>query len=428
MESIDYLQHIQINGNNLQYPFILNLRDDCGFHCHNLINQELHNSKRGSKSHNSILNSNERYSIHSHNRGLVSMELTEVQELVNNNPIDILGFKPLIPINKLSSKIKSLATSSNHGSSSSSSIITNDNLCENDKFDIKCKKLLIQIAPLSLHDLDTFKSYIHQLSIDMNSIFFTEEVDIMSIDRMNIISIFFSDCKSTEELTTLLSSRHEILWIEERPNFYTNNRWATSICQGGGSSYSATAPMYYANILGNDELIGVADTGLDMNSCYFYDTIETSFGGIDTSNGRPFTFDAPFNNDHRKVIGYMTSGATSYVDEGGHGTHVCGSVAGLSYINYGDYKKYNGLAVNSKLIFFDIGDVHNQLIVPSDLDDLFSPMYAGGARIFSNSWGSSTANEYNSFAQSADKFMRSHPDALVRFYFSSLFLILFIIN
>ena len=52
--------------------------------------------------------------------------------------------------------------------------------------------------------------------------------------------------------------------------------------------------------------------------------------------------------------------------------------------------------------------------LPDDLTALFEPAYQAGARIHTNSWGSST-NTYTTDARGVDQFMATHRDALVLF-------------
>jgi hypothetical protein len=83
--------------------------------------------------------------------------------------------------------------------------------------------------------------------------------------------------------------------------------------------------------------------------------------------------------------------------------------------------RYEGMVSEAKISFFDIGDVNSSipggpgLITPSNLNSgLFSIMYQSGARIFTNSWGTS-ANNYDSLAVFVDEFMWENKDALVLF-------------
>jgi hypothetical protein len=56
--------------------------------------------------------------------------------------------------------------------------------------------------------------------------------------------------------------------------------------------------------------------------------------------------------------------------------------------------EYNGVATGAKIAFFDIGDTASStLVIPSNLSlRMFPPGYTAGARVFSNSWGSSATS------------------------------------
>ncbi len=74
-------------------------------------------------------------------------------------------------------------------------------------------------------------------------------------------------------------------------------------------------------MLGDGQIVTIADTGVDVGSCYFYD-----------SSGRvsPSSPNAPvINQKFRKIIGYIYNSCGDPNDtSGGHGTHVAGTVAG----------------------------------------------------------------------------------------------------
>ena len=62
----------------------------------------------------------------------------------------------------------------------------------------------------------------------------------------------------------------------------------------------------------------------------------------------------------------------------GHGSHVAGTVAGMS-LSGGNV--YRGMAPGAKLSFFDIGTLGGELAVPNDLSKLlFKPAHSSGAR------------------------------------------------
>lgn len=86
-------------------------------------------------------------------------------------------------------------------------------------------------------------------------------------------------------------------------------------------SNKASAPYTAAGLLGDGQIVAVADTGLDLNSCYFYDPQ----GHIPYSD----ILSPVFDTKYRKVIQYTYGKYSDTSDvEGGHGTHVSGIVAG----------------------------------------------------------------------------------------------------
>jgi len=88
-------------------------------------------------------------------------------------------------------------------------------------------------------------------------------------------------------------------------------------------SAAANQPYSEAGLLGDGQIIGIADSGVDVYSCYF---IDQKKGRVPTSTYDKATFDLSY----RKVIQYAyIPGCGDTTDTiGGHGTHVCGIAAG----------------------------------------------------------------------------------------------------
>jgi hypothetical protein len=103
--------------------------------------------------------------------------------------------------------------------------------------------------------------------------------------------------------------------IAPEPKLLNDN--ARGITQSGTVGIE---PFGAAGLDGTGQIVGLADSGLDDLSCFFIDD-----SGTKTPRS---TKDAPQTySDRRKVIQYVAY-ADSRDESEGHGTHVCGSVAG----------------------------------------------------------------------------------------------------
>jgi len=159
-------------------------------------------------------------------------------------------------------------------------------------------------------------------------------------------------------------------------------------------------PWFDAGIRGENQVVAIADTGIDSNHCYF-------------SDGLPFNKTGVVDFTRRKVIQYK--GVDNLDSVGGHGTHTAGIIAGAKAIGYG---KAEGIARNAKLVFFDISDDSNIVDplcckLPRDWTKLLNNSYTNGtARVQSFSWGASY-NQYHIYDQWMDSFVYSHPDFVI---------------
>lgn len=145
-----------------------------------------------------------------------------------------------------------------------------------------------------------------------------------------------------------------------------------------------STPATYLTQDGKDQIVAVADTGIDDKHPDFQGRI----AGI-VARGR--------QND--------------WSDPEGHGTHVAGSVLGDGTASNGQIK---GVAPKAKLFFQSLLDGNGDLGgLPVDLNDLFDEAYQAGARIHNNSWGAETPSIYTIDSEEVDEFVRSHPDMLI---------------
>ncbi len=240
-----------------------------------------------------------------------------------------------------------------------------------------------------------------------------------------------------------ISNYQSVEWIEEYQRPVLLNDWSRWIIQSFESydrlfndgAYDASAdtvsewhaqidntvntgdgdpvPIYSQGIYGQGQVVGIADTGLDYDNAFFRDPSESvNFN----SAGTTYTG----STNHRKIVGYQTLADDYDLDSSGHGTHTSGSIAGdkPSSLGYNDptsgiYDAGDGMAPLAKLAFQDIGDSNDYLTgIPSDLNDLFAWAYDAGARIHSDSWGTTSA-DYSTYAQNCDEFTWDYPDMLI---------------
>lgn len=91
----------------------------------------------------------------------------------------------------------------------------------------------------------------------------------------------------------------------------TFNYWARGVLESG--SYDNAALLITDKLGGVDQIIGISDTGLDLNSVYFYDNVRITPDA------------ATANTQHRKVVSYSTKVSSTCCDftdvYDGHGTH-----------------------------------------------------------------------------------------------------------
>lgn len=160
-------------------------------------------------------------------------------------------------------------------------------------------------------------------------------------------------------------------------------------------------------LYGEGQTVAIADTGLDSG-----------------------VLDPTMHDDIKeRVIALLdkaTSGSSSPDDTSGHGTHVMGSAVGNGLLSGSDptnhtYQgSYAGSAPEASLYFQAIGiDTGGSTVRPPFpySTELFQPAYDAGARVHSNSWGSTSSNYgfYSVASQNIDQFIHTTRDMVVLF-------------
>lgn len=186
-------------------------------------------------------------------------------------------------------------------------------------------------------------------------------------------SDFFFSAESAgacfSNLVVLLASDPGVSRIALSKPMTTLNKNARPIMQSG----SLDSETYHnAGLDGTGVIVGISDTGIDEESCFFKDPK----GQVTRSSALDPITDLSF----RKVVQYVNYSGSGGDIVAGHGSHVAGSVAGM---NPSD-GSYRGMAPMAKIAFFDIMAFNakdGDLSVPSDLSKyIFNSSYKAGAR------------------------------------------------
>ena len=208
------------------------------------------------------------------------------------------------------------------------------------------------------------------------------------------------------KLIEVISSLSAVLSISAQSRPTLLNYDVRGLVQSGVATH---APLTDAGLLGEGQVVGVADSGLDDKSCFLWDNSNSYNSPYTTRNSGGGTLE-PLR---RKVVQY-TSYADGYDNAAGHGTHVVGTIVGNS-IN-ADFSRANGVAPAAKVAFYDVQkDGQAYLNMPGLRSSLFPTLYNAGARVFSNSWGAAGSDYYSDKCYDVDTYTYSNPDVLIIF-------------
>ena len=213
----------------------------------------------------------------------------------------------------------------------------------------------------------------------------------------------------------------QVLWVERRRRVEFFNLFAAEMTQ---NSAARRTDMWSRGLHGEGQTIGIGDTGIDHDNCFFRDPmVPVPIGRVDPR--------------HRKIVAYWPD-SDSGDALGGHGTHVAGSAVGQSISPEEGIDRINGIAWAAKVAFTDMdplsvsgGSSRSKSLfwelchrdrsalptrgiwqVPDSLDGTyFGRPYSAGARVHSDSWGSANG-AYDGRCRSLDRFVRLHPDFL----------------
>jgi hypothetical protein len=96
------------------------------------------------------------------------------------------------------------------------------------------------------------------------------------------------ECIMIEEVAKNLAALPQVRWVEREWDMHLLNRWSKGVCQTGESHNANLHTAPGGNLTGLGEIVGIADSGIDMSSCYFNDPdVPTPYHSV--------------NYNHRKV-------------------------------------------------------------------------------------------------------------------------------
>lgn len=213
-----------------------------------------------------------------------------------------------------------------------------------------------------------------------------------------------------------LSERNVVHWVEPVPKLKLMNRQASSITQSGLPAPNTNGqinidpkfhPVWSSGITGKGMVIGIGDSGLDYKHCFFSDP-DTDWQANVVTVDRVLTFTS---ETHRKIRLYRAF--ADFQDSNGHGTHTCGTLAGIPYGNtVAETSGVNiGMAPEAKLAFIDLSSMRDgeRIVTPGDLaNDYFRYTAEVGATVHSDSWGS-TNIYYDYESYQIDKYCWENP-------------------
>jgi hypothetical protein len=212
-----------------------------------------------------------------------------------------------------------------------------------------------------------------------------------------------------------------------------SNKYAKALLQDDAAVEPAAGALFERhNLKGQGSIIGIGDSGINPNSCFFHDSEnEVLHTAVSTS-----TDASTLRLSNHRKIGLYVSSSGDYEDHDGHGTHVSGySIVQKVFLNKGDtnpvfdpsgslcglstgglWESFNGMAPESRVAFFDIQKGTTVTVPLSLYDDFFPILSAVGAKVHSNSWGDiNNKGQYTQDCADVDQYVWENKDSLLLF-------------
>lgn len=234
-----------------------------------------------------------------------------------------------------------------------------------------------------------------------------------------------------------LASLQDVFFVERIHHLgLFNDRSAGTIQSGMQGVSEAATPIWSRGLRGQGQIVGLIDTGVDADSCWFSGPSEplprtntwSETGGygteVDESHSKVIAYDFLYSCDQfASQLGCDEPSQSRAWDSNGHGTHCSGSMVG-----HRTSGGNNGMAPEAKLVVQDAGYQTNDCAdLPGigcpvvDLYPLFEQAYMQGVRIHNNSYGDNEnaatpePSNYSARSQDVDRFIWDHKDMLLVF-------------
>ncbi len=192
-----------------------------------------------------------------------------------------------------------------------------------------------------------------------------------------------------------LSQLSEVVYIEPTTSYSLMNDRACDLVAATPLGVTGWLSPLQPGLTGDGQIVGLADTGLDIGS---------------TDDIHPDLASVP-GKIPKVVMLRSWAGLPVAADPNGHGTVMAATIAGTGAASSG---RYQGVAPGASIYFQGLIDSKGQLDPPPDLEDLFEPAYEAGVRIHVDGWGGANSG-YQDTASQTDHFIREHPDFLVTY-------------
>lgn len=125
------------------------------------------------------------------------------------------------------------------------------------------------------------------------------DLRVRAASAKKVIVSLVPDGEAEATALAWIAQQPQALWVGAKERFKSRNKWAKGVMQSGRAQ---ATPLWDKGIKGEGQIVGIADTGIQHDLCYFHDP----------------SYRVPFNRldlKHRKIIYYKY--------EQGWGSKVC---------------------------------------------------------------------------------------------------------